>query len=520
MAIPADMIVKVHPIVLNPGGSSLVFNGLLLSKNSLIPVSEPSELSVYIPGILQFASPSSVGKYFGYTSDEYKYAQIYFKGYDNSSRKPSLLYVGRRIDQDIAPWVMGLRVLRMSVFSGAGMDAATFSLSFSGVPITITPLNVTAATSFSEVAQLLENAIRAAGVAAVPPLPAAEAVTVTYNSNNNAFVLTGGTVGTGQDITDISGTLADAMGLSSALLPTFSVGVDAETEAETMERLNNTTSNWVSFSSIWEMTDDEVIAFGDWLNLYEVRYVLLPWRLDPHAPVFSDSADLVSVLKAMGMEGVACTYYEDFTLSAFISGTIASVNYRTIQGAITYAFKSQTGILPNVNDRDTAVVLRDKGWNFYGNYATANDKFIFLYQGSMTGQRWLWLDTYVNAIWLNNELQLAGMVTLTTIPRIPYAELGYTFIRAGLQGPVNRAAGPQGNGVIDVGVTLSELQKAEVIREAGMDITPDLYMYGWFLKVEDPAPEDRVERLSPNIWLWYCYGGSVHRLDINSVAIT
>ena len=139
MAIPADMIVKVHPIVLNPGGSSLVFNGLLLSKNSLIPVSEPSEVSVDIPGILQFASPSSVGRYFGYQSDEYKYAQIYFKGYDNSSRKPRLLYVGRRIDADIAPWVMGLQVLRMSVFTGTGMDAAEFSLSFSGTPITITP---------------------------------------------------------------------------------------------------------------------------------------------------------------------------------------------------------------------------------------------------------------------------------------------------------------------------------------------------------------------------------------------
>lgn len=514
MAIPADLIVRVHPIVLNPGGSSLVFNGLLLSKSNLIPVSIPSEVSPSIPGILQFASPLAVARYFGYTSDEYRFSQIYFKGYDNSSRKPSILYIGRRIDTDAPPWVMGLPVLRMSAF--VGVTEGDFTVSFNGTPVTITPINASAATSFSEVASLLQSAIQAAG----SEVPAAAGATVTYNSNNNAFILTGATAGEGQTISEISGELADVMGLSSSLIPTFSIGVSTETEAETMDRLNQTTSNWVSYSSIWEMTDDEVIAFANWHMQYDVRYFLVPWRLDPHAPVASDSADLVSVLESMGLEGVPCTYYEDFTLAAFIMGTTASINFRTIQGAITFAFKSQSGITPNVNDRETAVVLRDKGWNFYGNYATANDRFIFLYQGSMPGQRYRWLDTYVNAIWLNNELQLAGMLTLTTIPRIPYAEMGYTFIRAGLQGPINRAAGPRGNGVIDIGVTLSELQKAEVIREAGMDITPDLFMYGWFLIVRDPAPEDRAERLSPDIWLWYTYGGSVHRLEIASVAIT
>lgn len=521
MAIPADMIVKMHPIVLNPGGSSLVFNGMLLTKNNLVPVSVPSEDNdINIPGVLQFGSPRAVGRYFGYESDEYLFSQTYFKGYDNSSRKPSLLYIGRRIDEDVPPWVLGLSVLRMSAFSGDGMDAAEFTLSYDGVPLSITPLNVTAATSFSEIASLLQAAIIAAGEAADPAVPAAQLTTVTYSSNNNAFLLTGGEAGGGHTISDIGGSLADAMALSSAMLPTFSIGVSQESEAATMDRINGTTSNWVSFSSIWQMTDAEVIAFGDWLNQFETRYALIPWRLDVRAPIASDSADLVSVLKAMGMEGVCCTYYPDYTVSAFVMGTIASVNYRTIQGAITYAFKSQSGIVPNVNDRETAIVLRDKGWTFYGNYATANDKFIFLYQGAMTGQRWLWLDTYINAIWLNNELQLAGMTTLTTISRIPYNQMGYTFIRAGLMGPITLAAGPQGNGVIDVGVTLSDLQKAEVAREAGQDITADLFMYGWFLIVRDPTPEDRTERLSPNIWLWYTYGGAVHRLDVQSVAIT
>ena len=65
MAIPASYIVAINPRLINAGGTDLEFNGLLLSKNPLIPLSS---------SVMVFASADTVGDYFGIESDEYKAA--------------------------------------------------------------------------------------------------------------------------------------------------------------------------------------------------------------------------------------------------------------------------------------------------------------------------------------------------------------------------------------------------------------------------------------------------------------
>ena len=79
MAIPASYIVAINPRLINAGGTDLEFNGLLLSKNPLIPLSS---------SVMIFANADTVGDYFGIESDEYKAAVIYFAGYNNSFSKP------------------------------------------------------------------------------------------------------------------------------------------------------------------------------------------------------------------------------------------------------------------------------------------------------------------------------------------------------------------------------------------------------------------------------------------------
>ena len=100
---------------------------------------------------------------------------------------------------------------------------------------------------------------------------------------------------------------------------------------------------------------------------------------------------------------------------------------------------------------------------------------------------------------------------LTSVGRVPYNERGYTLIRAWLQDPMNRAIK---NGCIDTGVVLSESQKAQIINEAGSDITQDLWLNGYFVQVSDAGAAVRVNRDSPNIGVWYTYAGSVNRLNI------
>lgn len=98
-------------------------------------------------------------------------------------------------------------------------------------------------------------------------------------------------------------------------------------------------------------------------------------------------------------------------------------------------------------------------------------------------------------------------------PRVPYNEDGYSLIRSWCQDPINRA---RKNGVIDPGLNLSEAQKAELIREAGMDITNNLQTDGYYLKISDPGAQARTTRDTPNADLWYAYAGSCHRIELAS----
>ena len=99
-------------------------------------------------------------------------------------------------------------------------------------------------------------------------------------------------------------------------------------------------------------------------------------------------------------------------------------------------------------------------------------------------------DTYLNATWLNSALQTQIMAGFEMAPRVPYTDAGYTMIRAWVQDVADRAIN---NGVIDLGVSLSQTQRAELMREAGVDITTELYNSGYYLQIVDaPAGIDSI----------------------------
>ena len=71
-SIPASQIVSVNPSVLSSGGTPLALNAVFLSKHVNIPTGQA----------LLFATAEAVGDYFGFTSDEYRAAAVYFKGFE------------------------------------------------------------------------------------------------------------------------------------------------------------------------------------------------------------------------------------------------------------------------------------------------------------------------------------------------------------------------------------------------------------------------------------------------------
>lgn len=80
-------IVEINPRVIKAGSQELEIAGLYLSENELTPFPTPKA----------YASKDAVGEYYGLDSIEYLAASHYFQSYDNSVKKPNILYLQKGI---------------------------------------------------------------------------------------------------------------------------------------------------------------------------------------------------------------------------------------------------------------------------------------------------------------------------------------------------------------------------------------------------------------------------------------
>ena len=488
-AIPADFIVSVNPRVMYGSSGQLVMSGLLLTDNVLCPY----------PQLLAFPSAESVGEYFGIASNEYKLATNYFLGYDNSFRKPETLYFANRCTNASGAKLVGAEVT--ATFSEfAEISNGAFKISLSGTEYSLASLDFSSVTSLSDVAGVIQTAL-ATEVANS---------TVVYSSISKGYIVTNGSTGSTSTISfataGASGTdVSEMLGLTEAQGGVISTGHGSLTPAEAMASVIAQSKNWVSFTCVDAMTADEIKAFAAWTNSQGVAFLFSAW-------VATSAADAKSVRAAIKDYGYAGTsvIYGTAEYAVFIMAEAASIDWNRRQGVINFAFKSQVGLAAIVTDGVEAQDLETAGVNYYGRWATRNPEFVFLYNGTVSGD-YRWLDAWINAIWLRSAIQISCMDGLKMAGRVPYTDLGYTQISAWLQDPINTAIV---NGVIDAGVVLSEKQKAELYLEAGIDITEQLFTEGYYFEVSDPGATVRAERGTPIINVWYTYGGSVNKLNI------
>jgi hypothetical protein len=202
-------------------------------------------------------------------------------------------------------------------------------------------------------------------------------------------------------------------------------------------------------------------------------------------------------------------------MASFVMGVTASIAWDQENSTITYAFKHLSGFGADIDKTSDANALDAHKVNYMGNFATRNDNFILSHNGAMLGE-WDWIDTYINAVWLCNALQVQLMAMFETANRIPYNESGYAKIRANCKDIINRAIN---NGVIDLGVNISDAQKAELTTLLGADYSDEIRNNGYYLQIVDATASIRQTRKTPSINLVYTYAGSVHKLVVPATAV-
>lgn len=497
MAISASQIVQVLPRILTGTGNDLVFNGMVLDNNVLLPAATP----------LSFSSADAVGEYFGTSSDEYKFAAVYFGGYNNSQIKPSLLYFYRLTPSGAAPFVRGETLSPATALASIkAVKAGDITISLSGTEYTVTDINFSAVTSLSDAASVLQAALAAKGAG----------VTVGYNSVNDAFTITSTEVGEQESITVPTGTAAAVLGFN-AETATVSAGEDATDAVGSMTNLTRQFQNFVTFTTLAEPEDTDALALASWVSAQAnagTMYLYVCWDSSKANLDATNTTVIAEQFKALNATGAAVVY-PSYKTAAFVMGTAASIAWDQTNGTITFAFKAQSGLAADVTDTQHSVALLGHGVNFIGNYATRNDNFVFFYNGQMFGE-WAWIDTYLNACYLCNKLQVQLMAMFTSNRRIPYTSAGYAIIRANCRDVIEAAIN---NGVINIGVSLSNAQKSQLTSELGGDFSDEIYNNGYHLQILDATAQARQQRVSPPCNLVYTYGGAVQRLTVPAIAV-
>ena len=494
MTIPASYIVAINPRLIPAGGTDLEFNGMVLTDNAIIPQTAM---------LMEFTSAETVAAYFGETSDEYKVASVYFLGYNNSFAKPRKMMFGRRIASAVGAYLRGARYTG-TLAEVKAVTSGALTVEINGTEVAISSVDLSGATSYSDAASTIETALDSelAGV------------TVAYSSLTGAFQINSPATGTTETIAYATGTLAELLNLTATSGAVLSQGSDALTQTANMNAIKAASQNWVTFTTLYTATDSEHLGLAEWASNQGIEYLYVGWTADARLLIQGDTTNIASQIDAAEY-GATALVYNNVNVAALVLGSAASINWERYQGTINFAFKHIDGVAPTVTDEATAAQLNDKGVSYVGKFATRNDDFTFLYDAKMFG-RYGYIDAFVNTVWLRNVMQVSVMNGLSNAGRVPYNDRGYALIRAWLQDPINRAVN---NGTIDPGVTLSESQKAQVYNETGKDLTTELWTKGYAILVEDAGAAVRVGRNSPNISVYYTYGGSVNRIEVASTAI-
>lgn len=490
-SIPANDIVNVVPGVVSAGGTGLDMAGLILSESARIPVGV----------VLRFSNVRDVQDYFGPSSDEAKAAVIYFNGYTGSFIKPAFVLFSALTLTARAGWIrggaLGLTLTELKALTGV------LTVTVGGVALTSSTINLTAATSFSNAATIIQSAFTTPGFA------------VTYDSLADAFVFTSTASGDAATVIYPTGSLAAPLKLTAITGAALSQGQSIQTGSETMDAVIDSTQNFVTFTHLPELTDDEIVDFAIWTGSQGDRYMFVPWTDSATATTNSDTTSPAVRINALELSGTASVWSPTSDKAVFILAYAASIDFARTNGRVDAAGRRGPGLLADVTNQSIANNLRNNGYNFYGAWATANDNFVALRWGVVSGP-FAYIDSYLNQVWLNNAFQLSLMVMLRDVGHIPYNDDGYEIIGANITTDITSAVN---FGAIVSGVVLSEAQRVLIIGLAGSDITDILYTRGWELTIQDPGPVVRAARGSPICTFFYTDGQSVQRINLSSLMV-
>lgn len=494
-AIPIDDIVTMLPGVIGATGTPGRLTGLVVTQDaSILPVQ-----------LGDFFNATDVTDWFGSGTPEAIIANNYFPGVINGGQLPYDLKFVRYVESDIGAAEYGASLGSLTL---AELQALSGSLTITTAAVhTAASISLAAATSFANAASIIEAAFTSPDF------------TVAYDALRNRFTVTTTLTGATAAMSDASGTLAPLIGLTVAsgarLQP---VGLAADTPASAMARAVGLSTNWASFGLAYQADLADRLSYAQWNSGKNFKFWFVAADTDAASITPSNPASFGAQAFSIPYQGTT-PLYGSYAEIGGAMGYAAAINFNIANGRSNLMFRQfVSGIAPLVTTEAVSQALKSNNYTFIGGYANAANTWTIAVNGSVSGE-FLWVDTYLDQIYLNSELQLAWFTALLAYGSVPYNQDGYTALYRAAKDVVQAAVT---SGIIRAGVTLSQSEIQQINNAAGgVDAATVIQTRGWYLLITDPANpvQARTTRTSPQVTLWYTDGGSIQQITAGSNAV-
>lgn len=422
----------------------------VITQNTVLP-----------PGIVaEFSSADAVGAYFGFQSEEYKRATGYFKFISKNIVSPRSMSFSRWVNAAIAPMVVG-DALAKNVSDFAGITSGLLSLMIGNTSVQITGLAVSAATDLTNVASIIQTALRAN---ADPQLVTA---TVTFNTNTNQFVLAGSVTGSGSIsvlATGLDGDLSQALGWATGgtVLVAGQAADAPDVAVAKTAAISNNFGSFVFLTPTVPLTNDEIKAVSAWNAAQNNTYLYsIPTKLSNLATLF----DLIKGYGGSGITLLSQNAPNDYAEQSPCE-ILAATDFTQPNAANNYMFYQFADRNIVVSDDTTANTADKSRGNYIGVTQISGQNLAFYQRGILCGgsQDAVDMNTYANEMWLKSALSGRVMSLFLAVGSVPANPSGAASILAVMQ-PTLTLAGD--NGTFSAGKTIDAVQQQYITQVSG-----------------------------------------------------
>lgn len=437
----------------------------LFTTNSLFPINT----------ILEFTSALDVSNYAGSTSAEAKLASAYFGWVSKSVTSPKKIsFMRYALAEATAPTLRSTQELT-ALETLQAITTGSMVINMGATAYTLTEVDFSSATSYSDIADVLETAIN--GNTDGGDLYTA--ASVSYDSETSSFILTGGATGdyaisyatTATSGTDISGLI----GWSEATDPIVSNGVEGGSLTDVLNTSVELSNNFGSYSFINESLDVSSIALiGAWNTSQNYEFLYC-------GDVTEDDYENI-IEEAKKYSGMAINYNVDADLPAYLmpATIFASTNYDNVNGTVNYMYQQFPNQAVAVDTNELANTLDALHINYNGQTQKAGQKIEFYQDGYLADG--VDIGVYANEIWLKDAMATELLNLEIGLNKIPANEDGLSMIQGIIEGVIDEALN---NGTISTGKTLTNTQKAYITQITGDNTAwQTVQLNGYVLTVE------------------------------------